>query len=492
MWLRSARILAGKIVEVRQDGGNNMQVRMSRGSVRPLRVSVVTGLVVASMTMATAALGTSITHPSVVLENPSNDTARLVPDAAVARPYANAVGQSGNRMFVGGRFETVLDGSGSPQLARQNFMIFDADTGAVADSPAMDSVVWAIEPYTGADPADPADDAVFVGGEFTDVDGVPHRRLVKLDAATGAVDPDFNPTIGGGQVKDLHMYNGAAGPMLFAAGSVPTKPLMALDPETGANTGYFNNVNINTPIPNAFGSLSVNNVAISPAGTELVGVGNFSKVGAAARKRVFRLNLGATTPTLSPWYYKPFAEDCNVTTARRLAYATDVDYSPDGTWFVISATGHVSAPRDANKTVCDGVARFETDGPNNPFRPTWINYTGGDTIWSVATSGAAAYVQGHFQHLDVKGRLFGENLNDDAVDRLGVGAVDPGEYTTDASTHVTTTVRAGGKALDWDPAKPATQGGKQLLVTDAGLWVASDSKRFAGEPRYGIAFAPLP
>ncbi len=63
-----------------------------------------------------------------------------------------------------------------------------------------------------------------------------------------------------------------------------------------------------------------------------------------------------------------------------------------------------------------------------------------------------------------------------AVERLGIGAIGP---TT-------------GQALSWAPAKPAKQGGKQLLATQDGLWVVSDSKRFRGEPRYGIAFAPLP
>ena len=462
-----------------------MHFRTSHGSTRPLRVWIVTGLVVASMTVATAALGTNISHPSAVIEDPANYTPRLVPDA-VARPYANAVGQSGDRMFVGGRFGTVSDGNGNNRVARQNFMIFDAATGAAADSPEMDSVVWAIEPYAGTD--SPDDDAVFVGGEFSYVDGVAHRRLVKLDAGTGEVDEAFNAKLPGGRVMDLHMYDGPAGPMLFAAGSAGTK-LMALDPETGDNTGFLD-MNINTPIPNAFGGLSVNNFAISPDGTDLIGVGNFTKVGAATRARAFRLDLGSTLAegaTLSPWYYEPFSEVCNVTTARRLAYLTDVDFAPDGTWFVISATGHVSAPGDANKTICDGVGRFETDGPDHPFRPTWINYTGGDTIWSVAASGAAVYAQGHFQWMDVEGRLFGDNVNPEAVPRFGVGAVDPGEYEADG-----TVIRKGGKALPWNPRKPAQQGGKQLLVTEAGLWVVSDSKRFDGEPRYGIAFAPLP
>ncbi|MDQ3416221.1 MAG: hypothetical protein M3467_11225 [Actinomycetota bacterium] len=64
---------------------------------------------------------------------------------------------------------------------------------------------------------------------------------------------------------------------------------------------------------------------------------------------------------------------------------------------------------------------------------------------------------------------------DTAVRRRGIGAINS----------------LTGKALAWNPDKPARMGGKDFMVTDKGLWVGSDSKRFNGEPRRGVAFAPL-
>ena len=43
---------------------------------------------------------------------------------------------------------------------------------------------------------------------------------------------------------------------------------------------------------------------------------------------------------------------------------------------------------------------------SSPVRPTWINYTGGDTLHSVSATGAAVYVQGHQRWLNNK---FGVN-----------------------------------------------------------------------------------
>jgi hypothetical protein len=108
------------------------------------------------------------------------------------------------------------------------------------------------------------------------------------------------------------------------------------------------------------------------------------------------------------------------------------------------------------------------------MKPTWINYTGGDTLYSVAATGAAVYVQGHNRWLDNPyGRDF---AGPGAKVRLGIGAIDSDT----------------GKALAWNPSKPALQGGHDLLATADGLWVMSDSTKFDHMYHRGIAFAPLP
>ncbi len=63
----------------------------------------------------------------------------------------------------------------------------------------------------------------------------------------------------------------------------------------------------------------------------------------------------------------------------------------------------------------------------------------------------------------------------DAGDRLGGGAIDP----------------LTGKALPWNPVMPQQKGGYQMLVTELGVWFATDGIRFGGKYQRGIRFARL-
>jgi hypothetical protein len=125
------------------------------------------------------------------------------------------------------------------------------------------------------------------------------------------------------------------------------------------------------------------------------------------------------------------------------------------------------------RDLCDAAARFETDVAS-PARPTWINYTGGDTLHSVAATDVAVYVQGHQRWLDnPQGR---NAAGPGAVSRQGIGAINP----------------STGLALSWNPGKERGVGGKDLYVTSAGLWVGSDTNRIGGETRRRIALMPVP
>lgn len=439
-------------------------------SLRPMFAGM-TLAVVAVLAFASGAAEASIAQPSVVSDYAASYTPNLVATSTVKHPHADAVSQSGNTMYVGGLFDSITDSTGLP-FTVENMVSFDASTGAIATgfTPAFNGNVWAVEATS---------TAVYVGGAFTTVDGVTHPALVKLDPTTGAIDPAFDAHFQGGQVNQIQLLNG----VLYVAGS-SGKKLMALDPLTGANVGIFNNLAITTPIPNAWGTVSVYHFAINPAGTQLVATGNFETVGGQSRTRFFIANLGGGTATLDPWYYAGFAKPCSSTAPRRIAYLQDVDFSPDGSYFIVTATGqvplyhsdiwHNGVTNPTGTTVCDAAGRFDISNGDSTHQPVWINYTGGDSIWAAAATGVAVYVQGHFQWLDNPDGI-GSRPAGNAVNRRGLGAIDP---TT-------------GLALSWTPDKPAQSGGKALLATTTGLWVMSDSKLFHGQPHYGIAFAPL-
>src|SRR5690606_16964833 len=141
------------------------------------------------------------------------------------------------------------------------------------------------------------------------------------------------------------------------------------------------------------------------------------------------------------------------------AYLQDVDFSPNGRYFVVVSTGWVVPIGETpGRMLCDAAARFET-GNLSPKRPTWINYTGGDTLHSVAVTGAAVYVQGHSRWLD---NPYGvDSKGPGAVDRKGGGAINP----------------KTGKALRWNPVMPSRIGGYAMLATPKGLWLGRDGKR---------------
>ena len=136
---------------------------------------------------------------------------------------------------------------------------------------------------------------------------------------------------------------------------------------------------------------------------------------------------------------------------------------------MIVATG---GPNGTNG-ICDAAARFETANDSSTVEPTWINWTGGDTLWSVAVTGAAVYVGGHQRWLN---NPYGnDSAGAGAVSRPGIGAINP----------------VTGLALGWNPTKSRNDGTRALFATPDGLWVGSDGERFGREDHAGIGFAPL-
>ncbi len=425
-------------------------VSLGKRTLRTTLVAIGLGLVVATVPMvagAAPALGV------VVSANPANFT----PNVASGAVYKFV--QVGGTMYAGGSFSSVSTAPGvSPggTFTRNNIVAFDPTSGVIRSfAPNVAGEVWALA-SNGT--------SLYVGGTFATVNGVARRGVAKLDPVTGAVDTAFNANLTSGRVTDAAVVGGR----LLVAGTFPGK-LRALNLASGANTGYIN-VGISGTVADNAGPTQVYRFAVSPAGTRLVGVGNFTTVGGQTRWRAFMLDLGATA-TVTTWWYPPLQNMCQATSLPD--YVKDVDFSPDGSWFAVVATGFVPQAGGIGRDLCDATARFETNLPN-PFRPTWINYTGGDTLHSVAATDVAVYVQGHQRWLDnPQGR---NSAGPGAVSRPGIGAIGP---TT-------------GLALTWNPTKDRGVGGKDLYVTSQGLWVGSDTTHIGGETHARIALMPVP
>jgi hypothetical protein len=403
------------------------------------------GLAVAVVLVTASPASAGVAQPAEVSTNPADFTPD-VNDGAVHK-----VLQVGATLYAGGVFTSVTKGR---TVARQNVFSFNATTGAVqAFAPKVDGIVWTL-----------ASDgnSLYVGGDFTSVNGVARRGLAKLDLTTGAVDRRFDAHLDG-KVRDAAF----AGRRLIIGGTF-AKRLQAVDPATGADTGYLN-LGISGSVDPAAGPTKIQRFAVNGAGTRLVAVGNFTTVSGQPRWRAFVADLGASSAAVDAWNYPPLAQPC---AGVRIDYVRDVDFSPDGTYFVIVSTGFVSLPGQIGTAVCDAAARFETAVPA-PTRPTWINYTGGDTLHSVVVTGAAVYVQGHNRWLN--NPLGQDSAGPGAVPREGIGAIDPNT----------------GLASSWNPGKGRGVGGMDLLATPQGLWVPSDTEHIGGETHRRIAFFPL-
>jgi hypothetical protein len=436
----------------------------------------------------------AVAQGGTVSSNAVDGLPQLVATSAVGHPHVDAVATMNDTGFAAGLFDQVTQGGNNyPGLDDIVSFSISGHNVKTAFRPTISGgQVWSLA-------ADPSTNSVYVAGDFNTVNGASRAGLAKLDATTGAVDPNFRPYFSKGKVKQVQLVTMAGRKRLIVAGGMP-KHLVTVDPATGRDDGFIGAV-IQDAIPGAWGGVSVYHFGIDPSHTHLAATGNFMTVDGQVRKRFFMLDLSsATVPfgsrgaTLSSWYYPGLGKDCSATKSgdsRRIANLQGVDWSPDGRFFDITATGKIPAntwevyhdwmtdAQKAQTTVCDAVGRFALA---DDHKPQWINYTGGDSVWVVQDTGSAVYIQGHFKWVD----------NPDGYGSLGIGDKTTGAPATQRSGIAAINPTSGKAIAAWHPAVPTVMGGKALLAVPTGLWVGSDSKKFGAETHYGLAFAPLP
>ena len=256
---------------------------------------------------------------------------------------------------------------------------------------------------------------------------------MQFDLTTGAVTA-FNAHLDAKQARTVD-YVGShliVGGVFSHVNGVSRVALASLDPTTGALQSSYLDAGLSGTVSSTAGATMVYHTAVNPAGTQMAIAGNFTSAGGATHWRTFLLDLGSTSASVSSWNAPILQQPCNSSGIPN--YVTGISYSADGTWFAMATTGYRNSSGPLTATVCDAVARFSTSVVSGGV-PTWVNYTGCDSLYSVLVAADAVYVGGHNRWLNNPNAC--DSAGPGSVSRPGIGAVDP---TT-------------GQALAWNPTQ---------------------------------------
>ena len=184
----------------------------------------------------------------------------------------------------------------------------------------------------------------------------------------------------------------------------------------------------------------------------------------ASTARPARRSPSSTSPAprphhLSPWSTNLFTAACS---SKFETYMTDVEYSPNGQFFVVSTTGAYGGTTSSNggTPAATWWPASRATAPPRPTPATWTAYTGGDTTWTVEVTDNVVYAGGH------------QRWQNNPTGRRPSPA--QGAVTAPASPRST---RVNGMPYSWNPTRTRGVGVQDLLATPQGLWVGSDTDR---------------
>ena len=194
------------------------------------------------------------------------------------------------------------------------------------------------------------------------------------------------------------------------------------------------------------------------------------------------LDLTGATATVTPWTSPEWDGSSNAYPYECATvepfYIQAASWSPDDSTIYIGTTGYHPNGYPTGATprtgLCDAAAAFPAT--QGPVTHLWVNYTGCDSLYSTAADGSTAYFGGH--------ERWSQNAGD--CDAAGPGAIKaPGIEGLSPTTGL----------LTYNPTRGRGLGADDMLITSAGLWIASDNASntnncgltSAGKPDYGHA-----
>ena len=399
-------------------------------------------------------------HPSLVSESASFFT----PGAIDGRVEAIAI--EGDTVFVGGTFTQIRMALDGETIDQPYLFAYSKSTGAILREfdPILNNPVRALQ--TTGDGT-----GIFAGGEFTILNGETNRKgLVKLDK--------FGDRVQGFSARpNKRVYTmDRSGNTLYIGGNfdrvgqVPVEYLAAVDTQTGELLPDINmdfDGVISTTRTN--GAASVDVIKVTSDNELMVVVGNFRSINGVSRTRLALLEIGDQT-SVSDWNTDVFDVQCPA--SKFPQYINGIDITPDDSYFVTGTTG---GPLTGNPA-CDSILRFDLDDlTDTDAQPSWITYTGGDSVYEVSASEHAIYTGGHFRWLN---NAFGrDRAGPGAVERRGLAVLDP---------------LNGLPVLNWrSDRNPRGVGVFSLEAEPEGLYIGDDTDFLNGFEHLKFKFLPL-
>jgi hypothetical protein len=306
----------------------------------------------------------------------------------------------------------------------------------------------------------------YIGGKFSKVDGTAVHHLAEIRTYNDSMVKGFAHNAN--NVVDTVLLVGShllAGGTFTKINRSANPYYVSLNPTTGRDDGYLKlHISGHYVYPDAANiSTGVYNQQLSPAvyGSYVLAEGVFTSVQGFARQQIFMMRLTASHGQVTTWTSSDFSQYCS----RKLPfYVHDAAWAPDGSAIYVADTGfapdgwHGSFPLTG---LCDAAAAFPANRAQ--VSPKWINYTGCDSYYSVAADSSAVYAAGHPRWSN----------NSYACNAKGKGAIpDRGLQGLSPGTGTTLLNRKGNGGRYTMARANATD----MLVTGAGLWIASSNR----------------
>ncbi len=306
----------------------------------------------------------------------------------------------------------------------------------------------------------------FIGGKFTKVDGSAAGNIAYIRTYNNTMVQDWAHDANGLVDTILRTANGhlLVGGQFTAINGSGRKYYVSLNLSTGKDDGYLNlNISGHYTFPGAgVSNTEVYNQQLSPDGAHVLAEGTFTTVESNARQQIFMLNLGSSRGNVSTWYSSEFNQFC---ADKHPFYIKAAAWSPSQSTVYVADTGFV--PHGWNHQfpltgLCDAVAAFPATRTGG-LSHEWINYTGCDSLYSVAADDSAVYVGGHERWANNASGC--NQAGPGAIPARGLSGFTPGGTLLTAPGG-TTGLYTRGRGL----------GADQIYRTSGGIWIASDNE----------------